>query len=81
MSNKKDFNEAEVLKTLEEAYQYSLEIERHARQESGQSQLSPTDMAFFSRLITYLRYDLPKQLTGDPNYLIDRRENNNEYYY
>lgn len=64
----------ELLHLLDRAYEYSLTLERHARQESSQSQLSPTDLALFSRVISFLRYELPENLTGDPNYLLDRRE-------
>lgn len=45
----------QLIQMLEKAYQFSLDIERHARQESAQSQLSPTDLAFHSRLVEFLR--------------------------
>lgn len=64
----------ELLDLLNQAYEYSLALERHARHEAEQSQLSPTDLAFFSRMVQFLRYKLPEQLTGDPNYVLERRE-------
>lgn len=71
MSNQEN---PELLHLLNQAYEYSLALERHARQESAQSQLSPTDLAFFSRMVSFLRYQMPEQLTGDPNYVLDRRQ-------
>lgn len=64
---------SELMALLNQAYEYSLALERHARYEAEQSQLSPTDLAFFSRMVSFLRYQLPEQLTGDPNYVLDRR--------
>lgn len=51
---------------LDRARQYALDVERHARQESSQGHLSPTDLAFFSRLVSFLRYDISTVTTGDP---------------
>lgn len=61
-----------IVETLEKGYQYSLDLERQARLESAQAQLSPTDMALFSRIISYLRYELPEQLTGDASFVLKR---------
>jgi len=48
------------------AREYALDLERHIRHESGQGQLSPTDIALFSRIIMFLRYQVAEDLTGDP---------------
>lgn len=60
----------DVQELLERARQYALDIERHARTESSQGHLSPTDLAFFSRLVTFLRFDVARVTTGDPEALL-----------
>lgn len=63
----------QLIQMLEKAYQFSLDIERHARQESAQSQLSPTDLAFHSRLVEFLRYELPQSVTGDSHFIVNQK--------
>lgn len=62
----------EEQKMLFFARQYALEIERHARMESSQGHLSPTDLALMSRLVMFLRYDIARTTTGDASTLIDQ---------
>src|SRR5690606_6253861 len=54
----------DVCELLERARQYALDIERHARIESSQGHLSPTDLALFSRLVMFLRFDIAQVTTG-----------------
>ena len=66
MPHNEAFSQEQVRFLIEKAREYALDIERHSRQESSQSQLSPTDLAFFSRLVMFLRYEIAEDLTGDP---------------
>lgn len=53
---------------LQRARQYALDLERQARIESSQGHLSPTDLALFSRVVSFLRWDIATHLTGDPEF-------------
>ena len=55
------------------AREFALDLERHIRHESGQGTLSPTDIALFSRIIMFLRYQIAEDLTGDPESFLDDR--------
>lgn len=44
----------------------ALDLERHARQESAQGQMSPTDHSLYARVIDLLRHDIARSLTGNP---------------
>lgn len=56
---------------LDQARQYALDIERHARLEHAQGHLSPTDLALFSRLVMFLRYRIAQDTVGDPEHRLE----------
>ena len=60
---------AEQQELLQRARQFAMDLERHARIESSQGHLSPTDLALFGRVMNFLRYDIAQAMTGDPEHL------------
>ena len=67
---------SEQTELLHKARQYALDLERHARIEAAQSHLSPTDLALFSRLVVFLRYDIAQAITGNATYLLSEDGDN-----
>ena len=66
-----DETQAPIEHVVYKARQFALDLERHIRHESGQGTLSPTDIALFSRVIMFLRYQISEDLTGDPESFLE----------
>lgn len=62
MNDQHQNTDQSIINFIEKAQQYALDVERYARLEASQSQLSPTDLAFLSRIVTFLRYEVPQQI-------------------